>query len=57
MCVWRMNVCVVSELKCLGSPVLLVMDGMVFEREGQCNGLNAWYGVNAWIPPCGTIVV
>ena len=41
-----MMLCVLSELACLGSPVLLVRwDDGVSERGGQCNGVNAWHGM------------
>ena len=48
-----MMLCVLSELECLGSPVLFVRwDGGVSERGGQCNGIVV--SMVCVGTPCGT---
>jgi hypothetical protein len=52
---WKM-LCVLSELKCLGSPVLLVrMDDGVSERGGQCNGVVVGMVCECMVPLVGQL--
>ena len=48
--------CVLSELKCLGSPVLIIrMDDGVSERGGQCNGVVVVMVCECMVPLVGQL--